>query len=99
MNIYQLKDMCISCHNNFTDNYCVNCNAPCCVYCCESFIHYNSTYIHICFTCFNNINSKIVKYNDKLHDKYFQNKYNQKLKKITLKKLNLKMLLNSQKTI
>jgi len=99
MNVYQLKDMCLSCHNNFTHNYCVNCNTPCCISCCETFLHYKSKYIHICYTCFNHINSKIIKYNDKFHDEYFQNKYNQKLKKITLKKLNLKMLLNSQKTI
>ena len=96
MNTYHLKDMCPSCRNNFTDNYCVNCYKPSCRSCSETFIHYNNTYMHICFSCFNHINSNIIKYHES-HEKNFQIKYQAKLKKITLKKLNMKMLLNAQK--
>lgn len=96
MNSYHLKDMCPCCHNNFTCNYCVNCNMPSCISCSETFIHYDNTYIHICFTCVNDINSKIMKFTE-THEQNVEFKYKQKLKRITLKRLNMKMLLNKQK--
>lgn len=103
MKIINLNDICFNCKKHFTPYYCTNCSQPSCVYCCESFNHYDNTFIHVCFTCIDHISQKIKPLTTDIEailqskfKKILENNIKKKLKKITLIKLNLKMIINKK---
>ncbi len=87
-----LHERCSNCNKYFTPHTCYNCCKYTCLYCCESFEHYNNSFIHVCNLCVDFIEDKMMPFTESIEFKIEQ-KIIKNLKKITLKKLNLKMII------
>lgn len=90
-----LHEHCSNCKKHFTPYTCYNCSKYTCLYCCESFQHYNNSFIHVCNSCVHRIEDKIQPYTHSLEFKIKQ-KLIKKLKHITLRNLNLKMIIQQK---